>query len=201
MQEQTEFYLDQILKDCWQRLADGAQSPKHLFHFPVISTLNKDFPESRVVVLRAVNPKEHTLIFYSDVRSPKIRQIKESPNVSWVFYDAKSRIQIRIKAKAVLHFKDEISLEAWENSRLESKKVYLSQQVPSSKVDEPTDGLPQDLKMVNLTEENLKSGYENFVVVKTEVLELDWLFLAHHEHRRARFMKELEGFNMEWIQP
>lgn len=201
MKEQTELQLDWILEDSWERLSEGAQSPKHPFHFPVISTLNKDFPESRVVVLRAVNLNEHTLVFYSDVRSPKIQQIKENPHISWLFYDATSRLQIRIKAKASLHFKDEISLTAWENLRLESRRAYLSQPAPSNIVVKPTDGLPKDLKIENLSKENVKDGYQNFIVVQTKVLEMDWLCLSHEGHRRARFTKEVEGYKMEWMLP
>lgn len=201
MQDQKEFNLDQILKDCWESLTHGAQSPKYPFHFPVISTLNKNFPESRVVVLREVIPKEDALIFYSDVRSPKIHQIKDNAHVSWLFYDPTSRIQIRIKSEAELYFNDEISLKAWENSRLESRRAYLSQPAPSSIVPIPTDGLPKDLSIENLTEENLKIGYQNFIVVKTKVLEMDWLCLSREGHRRAKFKKELGGYKMEWMLP
>lgn len=201
MKEQTEFQLDRILEDSWERLSEGAQSPQHPFHFPVISTFNKDFPESRVVVLREVLQKENALVFYSDVRSPKIQQIKENPHISWLFYDAISRIQLRIRANASLHFKDEISLAAWENSRLESRRAYLSQPAPSTVVVKPTDGLPKDLKIGNLSKENVKDGYQNFIVVKTKVLEMDWLWLSHNGHLRASFKREAEEYKMEWMLP
>lgn len=192
MQEQTEFQLDHILKDCWQRLVDGAQSPKHPFHFPVISTINEGFPESRLVVLRDVNPKENTLFFYSDVRSPKIQQIKVNSNTSWLFYHPEFRIQLRIKGLSSIHYQDELCESYWKSLKKGNKKDYSTILAPSNPIEKEVEFIPEN------HDEKL---FENFAVVETEVFEIDWLKIESIKHKRARFIKDKSGFMSEWLVP
>src|SRR6476661_8671088 len=105
--------LDNILADCWQRLTLGISSAKHPFHSATIATINNGIPELRTVVLRGVIPSEQALIFHTDIRSPKVNQIKKNNNISWLFYDQKERIQLRINALAYIHHQDEESLISW----------------------------------------------------------------------------------------
>lgn len=198
---QTSLNLENILQDCWHWLKDGADSAMHPFHCPSISTMNGISPEIRTVVLRKVIAEEKTLIFHTDYRSPKIDQIYKNNNISWLFYDAKSRIQLRIKTLATIHHKDEITLKRWNDSRLESKKCYLVPQAPSSLASYPGDGLPEHIERKDLNEVSLKMGYDNFAVVKNIVSQIDWLFLKHDGHRRAQFIlgeHEVEKF---WLIP
>ena len=198
---QIPYNLDSILEDCWHRLINGANSSKHSFHNPSIATINGSFPEIRTVVLRKVIPQEKTLIFHTDYRSPKINQIKKNNTICWLFYDAKSRIQIRLKTVATIHYQDDISLKRWNESRLESRKIYLVNPAPSTMVKSPTDGLSEHLNNKDLTEENLTPGYENFAVVKNRVIEIDWLFLNHDGHRRAKFLLGENEVEKYWMIP
>lgn len=198
---QISYSLDSLLQDCWYRLINGVNSAKHPFHNPTIATLNGSFPEIRTVVLRKVIPQEKILIFHTDYRSPKINQINKNNTLSWLFYDAKSRIQIRLKTVATIHHQDDISLKRWNDSRLESRKIYLVHPAPSTMVESPTDGLPEHLKIKDLTEESLASGYDNFAVVKNRVTEIDWLFLNHDGHRRAKFILGEHEVEKYWIIP
>ncbi len=195
------YNLEEILADCWHRLVNGEKSAKHPFHCPTLGTLHNNEVELRTVVLRKAIPSDRTLIFYTDNRSPKINQIKENNKISWLFYDEKSRIQIRIKAKATIHHLDDIALSAWKNSRLESRKCYLVIPAPSTFIDLPDDGLPKNLDVENLTEEIIANGYQNFAVVKTEITIIDWLILNHTGHRRAQFIYEGNEIKKEWMLP
>jgi 3-hydroxyisobutyrate dehydrogenase len=195
------YNLDGILADCWHRLVNGVKSSKHPFHCPTLGTTQLDEVELRTVVLRKVIPTEKTLIFHSDERSPKIDQIKKNNKISWLFYDEKSRIQIRLKAKATIHHLDDIALSRWKDSRLESRRCYLVNPAPSVLIDFPDDGLPKNLEVKDLTEENVAEGFKNFVVVKTEVTSIDWLFLNHSGHRRAQFTYSENEVKKEWMLP
>lgn len=141
------------------------------------------------------------LIFHTDYRSPKVEQIKKNNIVSWLFYDAKSRIQIRLKTVATIHYQDAITLKRWDDSRLESRRCYLVNPAPSTVANLPTDGLPENLSVKDLTDENVAIGYENFAVVKNEVTEIDWLFLNHDGHRRAQFLFSEQEVKMQWVIP
>jgi pyridoxamine 5'-phosphate oxidase len=193
--------LEDILQDCWHRLINGAVSAKHPFHCPAIATINGDFPEIRTVVLRKALQAERTLIFHTDYRSPKINQIKINNRISWLFYDAKSRIQLRIKTLSAIHHEDELSVKRWNDSKLESKKCYLVQPAPSTISDFPTDGLPEHLNLSDLSEDIVAIGKENFTVVKNLVTEIDWLFLNHDGHSRAKFIFGENNVEKYWMIP
>lgn len=193
--------LDNIFQDCWNRLVEGAHSAGHPFHCPSISTIADGWPETRTLVLRKALPEKHILIFHTDYRSPKVHQLHENPNVSWLFYDAKSRIQLRIKTIATIHHLDEISLQRWNESRVESKKCYLVNPAPSSLTHSPTDGLPQNMEYANLTKESVAAGYDHFAVVENKLMEIDWLFLHHDGHRRAQFILHENGIEKSWLIP
>lgn len=193
--------LENIFQDCWHRLINGAVSAKHPFHNPSIATINGDFAEIRTVVLRKVIPEAKTLIFHTDYRSPKINQIKINNKISWLFYDAKSRIQLRVKTVAIIHHNDEFSLKRWDESRLESKKCYLVHPAPSTWAELPTDGLPEHISYSNLTEESVALGYENFAVINNITTEIDWLFLNHDGHRRAKFIFSEHEVEKYWLIP
>jgi pyridoxamine 5'-phosphate oxidase len=199
---QTDYNLEEILADCWLSLVNGVENDKHPFRCAALGTIDKDEVEMRTVVLRKVIPDEETLIFYSDNRSPKVEQLRKNNKISWLFYDEKTRIQIRIKAEATIHHQNELTLNSWEDCRLESRRCYMVNPSPSCSIDFPTDGLPHHLREVkNLTKENVEEGFQNFVVVKTKALSIDWLFLNHAGHCRAKFTYENNNVKKEWMLP
>jgi 3-hydroxyisobutyrate dehydrogenase len=198
---QIPYNLDDTLQDCWHRLINGAVSARHPFHCPSIATIKDDFPEIRTVVLRKVLQEERTLIFHTDSRSPKINQIKGNNRISWLFYDPKARIQLRIKTVSTIHQGDEFSAKRWNDSTVESRRCYLVQPAPSTIAKFPTDGLPENLDLSNLPEEIMTAASENFSVVKNIVMEIDWLFLNHDGHRRAKFIFGEHEVQKFWMIP
>lgn len=198
---QLAYDLDQIYADCWHRLVNGVHSAKHAFHTPAIASLGDGFPEIRTVVLRKALSEQRQLIFHSDVRSPKIKQLQANPALSWLFYDEKAKIQLRIKSRATLHHRNELSQQRWNESRLQSRVCYSVQPGPSQPSASATDGLPADFDRNALTETTLAAGYEHFVVVCCQILEIDWLFLNHDGHRRARFVWGGQGLEKSWLVP
>jgi pyridoxamine 5'-phosphate oxidase len=198
---ESEFTLENTYNDCWERIYAGSKSAKHSFHLVTLSTIDVNEPAIRTVVLREVNPIEKTLNIHTDYRSPKVKQIQDNPMVAILLYDFESRIQIRLKAKATVHYKDDVCKNAWNKSRLESKRCYLAMSSPSSRIDFPDDGLPKNLSVKDLTEDNVQPGFENFVVIKSIVTELDWLYLNHKGHRRALYKISNTDLEMNWILP
>ena len=198
---QLSYDLDQIYRDCWHRLVNGVQSAKHAFHTAAIASMHGTFPEIRTVVLRKVLPEQRQLIFHTDVRSPKIKQLQDNPALSWLFYDEKAKIQLRVKSRATLHHLNALSQSRWNESRLQSRVCYRVEPGPSLESTTATDGLPATFDRNMLTETTLAAGYENFVVVACEVVEIDWLFLNYEGHRRARFVCSENGLDKHWLVP
>jgi 3-hydroxyisobutyrate dehydrogenase len=113
----------------------------------------------------------------------------------------KSRLQLRIKTISAIHHDDQLSLKSWNESTLDSKKCYLVQAAPSTLADYPSDGLPEHINHSSLNEEIVAIGIENFAVIRNLVTEIDWLFLNHDGHRRAKFIFGENEVEKYWMIP
>lgn len=198
---QISYNLDGVLQDCWHRLINATHKVKHPFHNPTIATVNNAVPELRTVVLRKVIQKENSLVFYTDYRSPKINQIKKCNIISWLFYDPKTKLQLRIKTMATIHNQDEIAKKNWDNSRVESRKCYLTHSAPSTITTIATDGIPEILRDIKLTNDNTNNSFIHFAVIENKVIEIDWLLFGHDGHRRAKFFIGDHANQQTWIIP
>jgi len=195
----TEYNLNHLEQDCWDRLVTGAVKSRTPFHTPCVATLNQGEVSLRTVVLRKALAKERELRFHTDIRSPKWQELSLNPSISGLFYDAIDRIQLRVKGKAVLHQTNEITAEAWQKTTLSSRCCYLTEHSPSSFSANSTSGLSEDIENENFTLAESEKGYSNFGIVSIHVQSIDWLWLNHAGHRRAFFDYEKDSFH--WMVP
>jgi 3-hydroxyisobutyrate dehydrogenase len=187
--------LSEIDTLIWNMLEQAAKSHKAPFHYGTVATIHHQIPELRTVILRRVVPATHQLFFHTDIRSQKLKQIKENPLVSWLFYDEKSKIQLRLYATAVIHTKDAIADYGWEHSRLASKLTYTTSSPSGTELDAP------ELINLNIKDADktlLETARNHFCVVETIVNKMDWVFLHVSGNRRAVF-DYTNGFKT-WVQ-
>lgn len=200
--DSIEYSLDGLEKDSWLRLLNAALRYKDAMHNPVVANINQYGINIRTVVLRKVKPVEKQLVFHTDIRSGKWKELQQQNNISWLFYDAPGRIQLRLSGKAVLHHNDTIAEEAWEGTTVSSRKIYMSQLAPSEIAAQPVSGLPTALEAEDPTPEESKAGRKNFGVVVTSVTWMEWLWLNSKGHRRASFSYFDDGnFKANWLIP
>ena len=64
--------IENIFKLELDHLKDGVKNSKNLYHTFTLSTLDKESPKSRTVVLRNVETAPLKIFFNEDYRSPKI---------------------------------------------------------------------------------------------------------------------------------
>jgi 3-hydroxyisobutyrate dehydrogenase len=138
-------------------------------------------------VLRKALPSLRELRFHTDTRSNKWKELAINNSISALFYDASSRIQLRIKGKAELYFNNDITAEAWTKTTLSSRRCYLTNESPSSFSAIPTSGLTEKIEQENFTLEESEVGKEHFGIVTIHVESIEWLWLHHAGHRRAFF--------------
>lgn len=181
------YSLSDVEKDCWKRLVNGAVKGRDPFHLPAVANFIDGEISLRTVVLRKALPEDRELRFHTDIRSPKWIALQVNPTISALFYDAASRIQLRVKGKAVLYFNDTITSEAWEKTNLSSRRCYLTPFTPSDFSDIPTSGLSPQIEQEEFSLEESEAGKENFGVVGIKVDSIDWVWLNHAGHRRAYF--------------
>ncbi len=160
------------LQTVWDYCQKKLEIRKGAWRSAVLATCGEDGPEARTVIVR--DYKWPHLVFYSDSRTPKIRDLKTDPRVSVVFYDPKKRVQIRLKGRAEFF-----------TSGPEVKKA-LAELPERSSFDYRTKLPPGNETQSDTAARNF-SETRNFALVRIELSELDCLLLRAEGHSRAKF--------------
>ena len=181
--------LDELVDDVWQRLDRAAQDPDDPFRTPVMTTIGKDGPHGRIVILRHVDRAKRELLIYSDSRARKIGDVGRYPRVQWVFWNPLDKVQVRASGMATAHVRDAISETHLENVPPFRRPSYASTLEPGHPIDAPG-------RFQNSPESPL-----HFAVVSCIVDSLDVLILNDPSHHRARLIYEGSKANSTWIVP
>ncbi|MFK7948219.1 MAG: pyridoxamine 5'-phosphate oxidase family protein [Saprospiraceae bacterium] len=181
--------LEEIFQNIWKELHKGKSDKKHPFRFGTFVTISEPFPNPRTVVVRKVEQTNAELWLYTDIRTPKIEEIRLNPKVSWHFYHSKQQIQLRIYGVATILHNETITHEIWQNLPDYGKSDYLTQQSPGS------------LKINNSKPLLSVNNADNFCVVTTKIQKIDWLQLSRNGHQRAKFELEDGNWNNYWLTP
>ena len=193
---------NEIFEDIKRNLTRGVKDRKHTFHTPVFCNVNNENSiESRVVVLRQFDSPNMVLNFHTDFRSPKILGLQQNNNSLLVFYDHKLKIQLRIKTTSIINNQNKVTQEMWDQTKLFSRKCYLTEKAPSSSTNLPEDGIDESLGGREPTLEESERGYKNFTVVQNQIQQIDWLYLAASGHRRLKIILEKQIPSFQWIIP
>lgn len=193
------YNIKDLENDCWIQLVNGALKSKSPFHTLSVASLNKGDVSIRTVVLRKALPLLKELRFHTDTRSNKWVELQMNNTISALFYDASTRVQIRVKGKAILHFNDSITSEAWQKTTLSSRRCYLTEASPSSFSTIPTSGLSEKIEQEDFTLAESEEGAQYFGIVSIQVESMEWLWLNHAGHRRAFFDYLHDSFR--WMIP
>lgn len=189
--------LHDVRRDWLGRLARAPRDRKCAMHTPVVVSAPAD---ARVMVLRAFDQAEARLRFHTDVRSPKVAAIAADPRMAVLFYDKSAKVQIRLRGAGRVERNGPVADAAWAAGTNFARRCYLGDG-PGSVSEVPTSGLPPEFAGVEPDDAQLIPARENFAVLLIDVLEVDWLYLAHTGHLRARFTRAGEGWEGSWVTP
>lgn len=181
-------------------LTRAAADKKHPCRLAVIATTdNQGNPNARTLVLRKYNTLLHHLIFYTDIRSPKIIELTNNSTVVWLFYHPKQQIQLKITTQATIDHQSPKTKEIWNTLPYFSRLTYLSTQPPSAETAEATDGLPLDIR----NNQTLAANYDDrhFAIVTCEIIQMEYLKLDRSGNKRARFVKKEVDWESTWLIP
>jgi pyridoxamine 5'-phosphate oxidase len=179
--------LPSIETDIWNLLTAGSKNPKEAFYTGTLGTQSASGVELRTVVVREVNTAEKQIFCYSDKRASKIADIQANPFVSWLFWDAGKRIQLRLSGTAAVHISDASTEKHWQQTTPSNRRSYMAISSPGSLLDHPGSGLPAELDTREPTLEESEQGKANFAVIISAIHQIDWLHLGNKGHRRAIF--------------
>lgn len=190
--------LNDIYDQIWNDLQDGVRNTKSAFHYPIISTIDKNgYPTSRTVVLRQIHKENNTISFNTDVRSEKWLEIKNNNNISLTIYESNKKIQIRILGLAILNYKNKTWETAWNSTPNMSRECYSTPYPPSTNILNPED-IDNSLKKIK--DADLEEYKINFGRIDIKVKSIDWLYLIHSGHRRVKFDYG-KKITMNWLAP
>jgi len=193
--------LNDVLKSSWRILHNGVQNFRHPFYRPTLTTMDGNKPEVRTVILRGFSEKDRTLICHCDARAPKVSQIRDNPNVSWLFYHPEKWIQLRLSGTASIHTDDKTAESQWEKVRLTSRINYCAEIPPGSPTEKPSSGLPGFLRDKAAKLLDHPEARKNFAVIVCRFDQMDWLLLKLTGNIRAKFHWKDNRIDASWIIP
>jgi hypothetical protein len=193
--------LDGVLNEIWKMLGRGAASYHDPFHWPVLGTSGEEGPQLRCVIFREFSITERVMVCHTDARAAKVREISASPQVSWLFYHPKRKVQLRISGHATLHVDDLIADRQWAGTTPTSRLNYCAIEPPGTPVESPSSGLPDFLLNKVPTLLQTEKGRQHFAAISCRIDAIDWLVLQVLGNRRARFKWDATGLNAKWLVP
>ena len=191
--------LEEIQNKYWSMLDDAVTNRGSPFRIPVFMCANQDEIDGRIVVLRKTDRKNNLLQFHTDLRSPKVKILKNNNKASLLFYDKEEKIQLRVKVNCEINNQNSITKESWKKTQHISRRCYLTDSPPGTISENPTSGMISQLEDFDYTMEQSEEGYKNFTVIKCKIKSAEWLYLAAKGHRRAKF--DFENNKNSWLVP
>ncbi len=193
--------LDKIYSKIWSLLKIGLKERNTPYHLPnFICGYDNNF-DGRLVVMRGVNEVEKKIWFHTDIRSKKIKILKNNPKSVLLFYDKSEKIQLRISTISKINYQNSITKISWGKTVHMSRQCYLGKKPPGSETSVPTSGLTKSIDDYNYTIEESDLGYKNFCVVENFIQSIEWLYLAAKGHRRAIFNLKKTPLEKKWLIP
>ena len=187
----TNYNLQDIESLAWKKLVNGSVKKKNGFRTMCVGTNDeKNTAALRIVVNRKVDELQKMIYFHTDNRSRKFTHLQQDNRISLLFYDARQRVQIVVKALATLHTNDTLANDRWKATSAQARLGYMTNEPPNTKSDIPTLGYDERFSEVKPTNAESDLFQENFSVVACTVYELEFLYLDFHGNRKANFYYE-----------
>ncbi|MEQ8707206.1 MAG: pyridoxamine 5'-phosphate oxidase family protein [Phaeodactylibacter sp.] len=192
---------DKFLHDAWHLLIKAAAKRKGDYQKPIIATIDADgFAQQRVVVLRDVDLQQRMLTLFTDARSEKVKALQDTPLLSWLFWDERKKVQIRMIGRVVLEQGSDRCQKLWDRLPVQGRTSYATVSAPGTPQEKDTVPLP-DYWHADMDLEQTASAFEHFMVVTCQVFKVDLLHLHHEGHQRAQFEYQDGSWQGHWVTP
>ena len=176
--------LHLLQQACWEELERATREREHGWRVMTLATVDVGGADARSVIVREVDAALRRLMFFTDDRSPKLRQLERHPQGTMLAWCPRLSWQIRLRVGLSREIDQHLALSRWARLRLTpAAQDYLSPLAPG----EPL--------VKTATQE--RGSREHFAMVNAEVESMDWLELHRDGHRRALF----DATGARWIQP
>lgn len=184
----------------WHLLFKAAATRKGPYQTPVAATLGAHTAEQRVVVLREVSIAQRRLTFFTDARSAKVEALQEQGALSWLFWDSRKKMQMRMSGAVALNLQNEHARAYWEKLPVQGRSSYAGLQPPGTPLLHQGSTLPE-YWTAGMSLEMTEPAFANFMVVQCQIEKGDLLHLHPEGHQRAVFSYEGEELRAIWAAP
>jgi|TARA_R110002110_G_scaffold281011_11_gene495604 pyridoxamine 5'-phosphate oxidase len=178
---------NQFLEEAKLELINGHSKKRHPFRYFVLATNENGQPKQRTVVLRKTL-SDLSLVFYTDSRTQKIKDIQNNSEFSALFYHPKKLLQIRVEGKAELITDQEQIATYWHTIQEASRKDYTVNIAPGTPIKNPDDI-------------HYESKENYFCPVKLVPNTIEYLRLKRPNHLRILFSRIDTGWSGEFLAP
>lgn len=193
--------LPDIVIHVWDALVKGAQVKKNAFHYPSLGTSGAEGIQQRTVILRKVDRDSRLLSVYSDYRTGKISDMMQNERVNWLFYNHKTKEQVRAGGIAFIHHMDNEARQEWDQIVPNERGDYLGQVSPGTVTREQFPNIPAFLRNKKADYQNTEYGFNNFCLINCEIDSLEYLQVRRDGHIRAKLLFRNNAWQGMWIAP
>jgi len=200
---ETNYNLQSLETLAWKKLVNGSVKKKNGFRTMCVGTISENTtPSLRIVVNRKADELNKTIFFHTDTRSRKYSDLLVDNRISLLFYDARQRVQIVVKATASLHTNDALANDRWRATSDQARLGYMTLEAPNTKSNQPTLGYEERFAITKPTIDESNPFEKNFSVIACYVYELEFLYLDYTGNRKANFYYENGALtNCFWTVP
>ncbi|MDG1572549.1 pyridoxamine 5'-phosphate oxidase family protein [Robiginitalea sp. M366] len=180
-----------IWQEITAELHAGTHKKTHPFRYGTLATVGLEtLPRQRTIVLRAFDPEEMRISFYTDTRSKKILHLKENNRVSLLLFNPGKQLQVRIEGLAHRERSESVLQECWARLQAGARRDYTSLQSPGTEITDP-----------HRIDYMQKETSDFFGIVHIFPFKIEYLKLVKPDHLRVRFSKEKQAWNSEYLVP
>lgn len=193
--------LEHTQKSAWNLVFRAALSRNDAMRTPVMATVDSQQPQQRTLVLREVNVQAEQLFFFSDLRAPKIQQLKDNSALNLLFWDPRKKVQIEMTGNGFVFSHNDKAAQYWAQLNLAGRSSYATEATPGTPASSDQGHLP-DFWSSEMELKKSDFAYHNFGVIQMQVQHLDVLHLHSEGHQRAQFNKQADGsWASTWVVP
>ena len=189
-----ELTLDQQLSFVWGKINASVRNKKNAMHSPVLS-MQGESVSPRTLILRGVNQDLRQCFFFSDIRSQKIKSIKQSKNGFLHAYDYQDQLQLRVKGEISFSYDNTLTRFWWDKLSDYSKKVYCTNMNPGQALSQP------QYLVSTYDKDKIDNGYKNFSVLTFIINEIDCLVLGRGIPIRSLHQWSDQKLTQCWLAP
>lgn len=175
---------DSIADQAWTRLVQAGDDPSHAMRIVVLATLGDGpSPEARLMVLRGADRQLGKLWFYTDLRSPKVEQLRTCPTVCAVAWDTACGVQLRIRGTATIDSSSPLADDHWRQASMGLQVLLQSPDDPGRPLQQPDPRLMGMKTAMDADDE--AAARRNFAVIEITITGIEWLQVCDDDQRRA----------------